>query len=230
MRRLFKWIFRLIALVIVSIIALLLFKDSLLKAAVERQIRAQTGMDVKIGKFSLGLFSPVVTMQDCKLYNTAEFGGASFLHVRELHVEYDRSALAYRELHIKLMRLDLAELSIVKNSAGRTNLSGASVKLPTGTAARSADLLFTGIDVLNLSVGKLRFLDMQNPARSREVILNLRDQMFPKVKAEGDLYGILTILYLRSGGGFGRFFSATTIPIKPLIPIHQSQPDDDADL
>ena len=63
MKWLFKWTFRLVALLVVLVVALLLAKDAILKATVERQIRAQTGMDVKIGKFSVSLLSPVVAIE-----------------------------------------------------------------------------------------------------------------------------------------------------------------------
>jgi uncharacterized protein involved in outer membrane biogenesis len=123
MKWLFKWIFRLTILLVALVVALVLSKDAILKALVERQIRAQTGMDVKIGSFSVGILSPVVDIAKFKLYNPPEFGGTPFLDVPELHVEYDPVALAGGKIHIKLLRLTLAELNVVKNGTGHTNLA-----------------------------------------------------------------------------------------------------------
>ena len=64
---------------ILLVVALVLSKDTILKALLERQIRAQTGMDAKIGKLSVGLLSPVATVEKFKLYNAPEFGG-TFSH------------------------------------------------------------------------------------------------------------------------------------------------------
>ena len=50
MRRLLKWLFILIGVVIALAVTLLLSRDSIAKTAMEQQIRAQTGLDVKIGK------------------------------------------------------------------------------------------------------------------------------------------------------------------------------------
>src|SRR5450759_3842994 len=122
MKWLFKWIFRLVLLLVVLIVALLLSKDPIMKAVLEQRIRARTGMDVKIGKISVGVLSPVVTIENFKLYNRPEFGGTPFLDISELHVEYDRAALAARKLHIILLRFSLVELNIVRNEAGQTNL------------------------------------------------------------------------------------------------------------
>ncbi len=204
MKTLFKWVFRLGFLLVVLIVALVLGKDAIIKAAVERQIRAQTGMDVKIGRFSIGIFSPVATIENFRLYNTPEFGGTPFLDIPELHVEYDRAALAQRKLHVTLLRFNLAELNIVKNEAGHTNIvnlmSKATPQLPRKRGSAS-DIEFAGIDVLNLSLGKVRLLDLKERQKSVELYLGLRDQVFRNVKSDSDFLGVLFMLWLRSGDG-----------------------------
>ena len=71
MRRLFKWAFRLVLLLVILLVALVVCMDSIVRALAEREIRSATGMDVKIGSFSIGLVSPVITIENFKLYNTA---------------------------------------------------------------------------------------------------------------------------------------------------------------
>ena len=126
MKWIFKWLLRLflaaVALVVMAVMVLLLSYNSILRVAMERQIRAQTGMDAEIGKFKLALFSPTVEIRNLKLYNTADFGGTPFLDIPEIHVEYDRAALARHEIHLTLLRFNLGELDIVKNQAGQTNI------------------------------------------------------------------------------------------------------------
>ena len=202
MKCLFKWLFRLSFLLVLLVVALVWSKDAILKAAAERQIRARTGMDVKIGRFSVGVFSPVVTIEDFRLYNTAEFGGTPFVDIPELHVEYDRIALAQRKLHIKLLRFDLAELNIVRNELGHTNIVSLIQNTgpqPPQNRNRAPQVEFTGIDVLNLSLGKLRLLDLKDRQKSGELYIGLRDQVFRNVKSESDLLGVLFLMWLRSG-------------------------------
>src|SRR5262245_2610074 len=136
MKRLIKWLFILLVIAVGIVVGLLLSKDAILKAAVEQQIRAQTGMDAKIGHLSLGLLSPVVTIENLTLHNTAEFGGTPFLDIRELHLEYDRDALAQRKLKITLLRLNLEELTVVRNPSGSTNIA----ILKTSPATKPAKL------------------------------------------------------------------------------------------
>jgi hypothetical protein len=207
-KRLFKWSLRLAVLIAVPVVFLLVFKDSILRVVTERRIRSQTGMEVKIGKLSFSLFSPVVTIENLKLYNTAEFGGTPFLDVRELHLELDPIGLAEHKLHIKLIRFNLAELDVVRNAAGRTNLFSMmnKVKSPGSKKGGSGDLLqgfdFTGIDVFDLSLGKARFVDLKDPGKNLEIPLGLHHQVFKNVKSDADVYGILFMIWLRSGGKF----------------------------
>lgn len=203
---LIKWLLRLVFLVVVLGVLLLVFKDSILRVVVENRIRAKTGMDVKIGKFSSGLFSPNVTIENLKLYNTPEFGGTPFVIIPELHIECDPIALAEHRLRIKLARLNLAELDIVRNEAGQTNIFSL---LPQARPGKSSEadltaalngLEFDRIEVLNLSLGKAKFIDLGNPKNNREIRVNMQNQVFRDVKSEADVYGILFLAWLRSGG------------------------------
>ena len=87
-------------------------------------------MDAEIGSVSLGLAEPTMTIQNLKLYNPPDFGGTPFLDIPEIHVEYDRAALARHELHVTLLRFNLGELDIVKNQAGQTNIFSLGLAVP----------------------------------------------------------------------------------------------------
>ena len=110
--------------------------DSILRVVIEHRIRAQTGMDAEIGEFHLGLAEPTVTIKDFKLFNPPRFGGTLFLDIPEIHVEYDRAALAKNEIHVTLLRFNLGELDIVKNEAGQTNIFSLGVALSREKAGR----------------------------------------------------------------------------------------------
>src|SRR5580692_1877333 len=112
----FKWALRLFLLAVVLIVIFFLSLNSILRVLIEHNIRAQTGMDAEIGRCQLGLTEPTLTIQDLKIYNPTSFGGTPFLEIPEIHLEYDRAALAERDLHFTLVRFNLGELDIVKNA------------------------------------------------------------------------------------------------------------------
>ena len=164
------------ALAVVLVVIFFLSLDSILRVVIEHSIRAQTGMDAEIGKFTLGLAEPTVTIKDFKLFNPPSFGGTPFLDIPEIHVEYDRAALARHELHATLLRFNLGELDIVKNEAGQTNIFSIaalpSVKKSGGgggkSFAKETGFEFTGIDVLNVSVGTAKYIDLKDSKNNRD--------------------------------------------------------------
>ena len=218
MKFVFKWLFRLFLLVLVLVVVFFLSLDPILRLVAEHNIRAQTGMEAKIGRFHLGLTEPVVSIENLRLYNPPEFGGTPFLNIPEIHVEYDREALAQSRVHLTLLRFNLGELDIVRNDAGKTNFFSLGLTLPTKDARSSAataefkqrtGLEFQQIDVLNVSVGTARFIDLKDQRNNREQKIGIENQVIKNVKTPADLAGLAVLVALRSGD----FFSALMLPV-----------------
>jgi hypothetical protein len=153
-----------------------------------------------------------VEIRNLKIHNAPEFGGTPFLDIPEIHVEYDRAALARREIHLKLLRFNLGELDIVKSQAGQTNIFLPGLKLPAQKSGTGGNPLadfkkqsgydFTGIDMLNVSIGKLKFIDLQNQQNNREQTIGIDDCVIPNVKSSTDLWSLEALVVLRSNGFF----------------------------
>jgi len=58
MKTLFRWAFRLFILLVVLVVAGILLLDTIVRAVAVNAIKRQTGLDVKIGKFEIGLLNP----------------------------------------------------------------------------------------------------------------------------------------------------------------------------
>ena len=218
-KTIFKWLLRLFVLGVVLLVIFLLSLDTLLRVLVVHNIRAQTGMEVEIGKFHLGLREPVMTITDLKIYNPPGFGGAPFLNIPEIHVEYDRDALAKNEIHVTLLRFNLGELDIVKNAAGQTNLFQLGLALPAkktvsaeaGTKQlaefkKRTGLEFKGIDELKVSVGTFKYLDLAEPKNNREQKVGIENLPVKKITNLADLTGLSLLVGLRSGDFFSTLF------------------------
>lgn len=210
----FKWGLRLVLVVVVLAAVFVLSLDSLLRFAIEHQLRQQTRMRVEIGKFHLGLTQPVIKIQQFRLYNSAQFGGTPFLDIPEIYVQYDRAALARNEIHLTQMRFNLGELEIVKSRDGQTNLLSLGVPLPGKPAAaggapreladfkRQTGLDFKGIDVLNVSVGAFKYVDLQNSKNDQVQIIGVENLAITNVVSSADLAGLGLLVGLRSGDFF----------------------------
>jgi hypothetical protein len=208
----FKWMFRFFLLAVVLVVVFFLSLNSMLRLLIEHNIRAQTGMDAEIGRFQLGLTEPFISIDNLKIYNPPNFGGTPFLEIPEIHVEYDRAALASRKMHFTLVRFNLGELDIVKNTKGQTNIFSLGIPLPknpTGRGERERSefkqrtgLEFTGIDVLNVSVGTFKYIDLRDQRQNRTQKVGLDNQVIQNVKTPADLAGLTVLIGLRSGDFF----------------------------
>ena len=214
MKWIFKWLVRLVILAIILIVVFFLSLDTIVRLIMENRIRAQTGMGAEIGKFTLGLAEPTITIKNFKLFNPPNFGGTLFIDIPEIHVEYDRAAIAKRELHVTLLRFNLGELDIVKNDAGQTNIFAIatlpSVKKSGGgekSFAQETGYAFTGIDVLNVSVGTAKFIDLKDQRNNREQKIGLENLIMKNVKTTTDLAGLALLVALRGGDFFGPLFA-----------------------
>ena len=200
-----RWLFRLFILLVVFAVALILLKDVLVKGIVENQIRAQSGMDVKIGKLELGLLAPTLSIEDFTLYNPAEFGGSAFLDVPDLHLEYDLAALATGRLHLPLLRLSIREVNIVESRSGQTNLMIALTRvegLPETRHGRGGSVLgldFAGIVTLNLSLGTVRSRSLKRLDAATEVNVGLKNQIFTDTKSLAGLSDMIMNAAVRHG-------------------------------
>jgi uncharacterized protein involved in outer membrane biogenesis len=208
-RWLFKWALRLFLLAVLLIVIFLLSLNTIVRVVMEHNIRAQTGMEAEIGRLKLGLAEPTLEIQDLKIYNPPGYGGTPFLDIAEIHAEYDRAALTRKEIHLTLLRFNLAELDIVKSQSGQTNIFSLAKTPPTksGTPAapnfkKQTGYVFAGIDTLNVSFGKAKYIDLKNPNNDREQKIGLSNCVVPNVKSMNDLAGVALLVSLRSNHFF----------------------------
>ncbi|HOF47677.1 MAG TPA: hypothetical protein PLY00_08030 [Verrucomicrobiota bacterium] len=200
MRFVFRWLFRLLVVGLVLSIGVVLLKDLLLKELLASHIERETGLETRIGRLEVGILSPRLTVENLRLYNPPEFGGSVFLHVAECHVEYDWLALLQHRVHLRLFRLNLAEASIVEDVAGQTNLESIHRRLRRKQASEPrSDFTFGGLDMLNLSLGRLHRLNLAAPGRIQTISLGVQNEIYTNLDTEKDVLYALGRLALRIG-------------------------------
>jgi hypothetical protein len=212
MKFIFKWVLRLFILAVVLVVIFILSLDSILRMVAEHNIRAQTGMEAEIGKFHVGLIDPVIQVENLRIYNPKSFGGTPFIDIPEIHVEYDKPALKSGELHLTILRFNLGELDIVKNEQGETNIFSMGVTVPSKENLKKnkameefkkrTGLIFGGIDVLTVSVGTFKYIDLKDPRNNRTQVVGLENVPLRNVKVEADLAGLVLDVMLHSDNFF----------------------------
>jgi uncharacterized protein involved in outer membrane biogenesis len=192
MRRLLRWFFRavlaLAALALIVAVAGILLADTLAREFLVSRLRSRTGMEVKISAVHVGLLSPTISIDGFKLYNSADFGGSLCLDVPELHIEYDPAALRSRQLHLTLMRLNLADFSMVWDKQGRMNFDAIKEKSKNSSARKKQPdrFKFVGIDILNVTLGKFHLSHLVS-GRTEVIDFGPKNQILRNVKTDADL-------------------------------------------
>jgi uncharacterized protein involved in outer membrane biogenesis len=206
MRTLFRWLIRLFVTLLILGVAVavigVLLKDTIAKSIAERNLRDTTGMDAKISKLEVGLATPTVNLEGLKLYNTADFGGGTFLDLPELRMEYLPANVRDGKLRFKTVRLHLAEVHIVKNKSGKTNIEmlQKETRQKSGGAKDKTDkpvVDFGGIDTLYLTIGKIRITDEKDPRNNDVIDIGLKDEVGRNLKTEAEITQWFQLVMLR---------------------------------
>ena len=190
------------ALVATLLLIALLSFDWIVKRTLQSRVNASGVAEVEIGSLNIGLLRPHLEVRDLKVFGQSQFGGVQLLDLPELRVEYDREALNRQELKFRLVRLRLNELTLMDGFAGgQTNmfqrmqgfselivaytnrLGELTNRVDLDRAQRVGNATFRGIDRLELTLGRVRFVDMKDPLSekvaaltiNRRVMTNLAD-------------------------------------------------------
>ena len=190
MKRLLKWGFRLVLLLVALVVLAVLSRNVVARPFVEKEIQRATGHTAILGRVSIGLTAPRLSVENLRLMNDAEFGGGVFVDVRELQVEYDWLALRSRTVQLRNVRVRVSQMEVVRNKDGRSNLRAFQEDVTQRLAAsgsRTAGLQFGGLDVLTASLERIRLTDNLAPGMNREEWIGLRNGTVRNVKSWADL-------------------------------------------
>jgi hypothetical protein len=177
MRRLFRWFFRLVLLVILLATVLVLFRNPIVRELAERQIREETGMETVIGRVRIAVKSGAIRVDNVRLINPPEFGGQLFADLPDVYIEYDPIALMFRRIRFQRILFRLDELRVVRDGQGRTNLEAFLHRLDrTGWNERLTrhGLACQGVDMVGFSVGRFSYFDARDPQRHEETFIGVR--------------------------------------------------------
>jgi uncharacterized protein involved in outer membrane biogenesis len=193
----------LMVLFVLALVALGLSANRLLRALARNVIERNTGLPTQIEELRISLRQPGLLVRGFKLTNTPDFGGGTFLDLPELRVELDRRALSEDKIHLKLVRVNLAELHLVVDEKGRRNTEA----LQQRTEGKNKDRpkprehtrQFAGLDRLEMTLGTLRYTDLRDPNLSRAFDFGMTNAVIENIKTREELGVRLILKFLESG-------------------------------
>ncbi len=160
---------KLVLVVFIVVVGLIVARNMIAKIAVTKGVRAVTGVGVDVDKINIGLFDTRLGVQGLKILNPPGFPEPIMVLLPELYVDYELGSFLKGQPHLQTVRIELAELVVIRNDQGEVNINSLRpVKeqrqaqgRPTGeqkptTSQKQPQLK---IDLLELKVGRVIFKD-----------------------------------------------------------------------
>jgi hypothetical protein len=186
LKKALKWIIGAVAVLLLFVVGAIIFKDSLLKTITRWNIKASTGLEASIGKFKLDLSGSRLQIINFRIYNDPAFGKSPLLDVPEIYVQFDPEQAAAGRLHFKEVRFNLAELNVVRNTNGITNVEALKDIVEKKTVSTNG-LEFGGIDKLVVNLGQLNYTDLQRPENNTQMNFGVKDEVVRDLKTSDDV-------------------------------------------
>ena len=151
-----KRIRKIFIIVVISIFAIGIVKDLIIKSVVTVVATQVVGAPVHIGGFSLGVFKQSVRIAGFKIYNPKGFSKGILVDLPKINVVYDLKQLFKQKLHLPYVEIELKEMGLEKNSKGELNVDSLKVvKEGKSRETKSAKQMPMQLDLVKLGMGKI---------------------------------------------------------------------------
>ena len=173
---------------VILILAVVLFGLSMLKnviaqAALSGGVKAITGLTLQMRSLDVGILRTLIGVKGVRLFNPSGFPDRVMVEMPELYVDYDLPAFFKGKVHLEEVRLDLKELTVVKNEKGVLNLDSlkavqAGKEKKTAFGQQKGKAPQVQIDRLHLKVGKVVYKDYSGgtPPQVNEFNVNIDEK------------------------------------------------------
>jgi uncharacterized protein involved in outer membrane biogenesis len=158
-----------VAIIVAVFVLLLLFKNVLIKTAVEQGAKRATGLELAIGDMDVGILASKVDITDMQLLNPAGFPDKVMIDIPTFLVDVELASFFKQRAHVETLALDLKELMVVRNKDRKLNiaaLKSVSEKQQKGRkpaeqekAKKEKRAPQVAIDTFILKIGKVTYKD-----------------------------------------------------------------------
>ncbi len=199
-KKVFKWIS---ISVVIIIIALLLGRNVLIKHAVQLGIKKATGINTSIDKINIGLFQSTIQIKGLTIYNPEGFKGETLAKVPLIYLDYEPGSLLHRKIHCTEMKINVNEITIVRNKRGEINLNRLkSIAEKTGSPQKAKKKKETEarIDKLILTVDHVKFVDYSKGPKQLIIPIGLNCEEFKNLNSTEEIVRVIILKTIVSAG------------------------------
>ena len=155
-----------LTVVLLVLIALLFAgKNLIAKTAITSSVKAVTGLKLDMSSVEVGIMNTLIGISHMKLYNPPGYTDKVMLDMPEIYIDYNLGSFLKRKAHLEEIRIDLKELTVIKDKQGNLNIDalkvvkdekGAKKEEEKEKAKKKTEIK---IDMLDLKIGKVAYKD-----------------------------------------------------------------------
>lgn len=161
-----KILFTIFLAVIIVGTGLVVGRNSLAKMALVGAMKSLANLDAEVKGIEVGLRNTDLAVQEFKLHNPAGYSDLIMMDMPEFYIDFALRDILKGTIHLKEIRLNLKEFTVVKNQKGELNLNvfksvqeGSKKEEKPAQEKESASRTHLQIDLLKLKIGKVIFKD-----------------------------------------------------------------------
>ncbi|MFA5355943.1 MAG: hypothetical protein WC301_00835 [Candidatus Omnitrophota bacterium] len=140
--------------VVLLFVVLAAARNFIVKTAITKGIEALAGLKVEMRKVDIGLLSPVVLIEQLKVYNPDGFKDRLMADIPLVYVDYDLWGFFKGRAHFNKIKIEIDELSVVLNEKGKLNFNSLAMLMPKSGGGKPPEVK---IDELYLKIGKVGY-------------------------------------------------------------------------
>lgn len=195
-----KLIFIVVGILVIAVV-LSFAKNIIVKSSIEKGVEVVTGLRLNMRSLNVDIIKTLVGIRDLKLFNPKGYEDRIMLDMPEIYVNYDLPAIIKGKVHLKEMRINLKEFTVVKNEKGELNLDSLKVvqaqkegKKPEEKEKGKAPEM--QIDSLELKIGKVIYKDYSKGGTPsiKEFNINL-DERYENIT---NPYSLVSLIVVRA--------------------------------
>ena len=170
--------------VLVLLAVIFLFaRNIIVKSILIKATKQITGLELKIKNVNIGLSKTDIAVFGLNVFNPPGFQQALMVDLPEIYINYDLMSFLKGQTHLEVLKLELKEFIVVKNSQGKLNVNSIKGISETGKPGLQTkkpakkEKLKIKIDLLELKIGKVIYKDYtQVPPSVSEYSININEK------------------------------------------------------
>ena len=155
-----------VVLIVVVLAVLSTVKNTIAQTILSSTLSNVAHVPVQIGSTHVGLLSAKIDIKKLRVYNPSGFPDKLMIDMPQIFIHFDPPALFKGQAHFKEVKLDLQEMTVVRNKEGKLNVDAvkptskqkeeAKEKAKPAPGQKAPKLM---IDKLSLSIGRVVYKD-----------------------------------------------------------------------